>query len=99
MSDEKIILTPDEAASLLADSQYVHNFIQSGPMFLGCDFEKDSAIEAFRSAKQIELAGENAKGMKHPLAVFDKDGKLSFFEADMDKVEAFEAARSEVAGD
>jgi hypothetical protein len=92
--DEKIILTPAEAESLLADDGDVHNFIQRGPMFIGCDFSRESALAAFKRAKQIELGGENCKAMKHPLAVWDENERLSFFAADMTKVEAFETARS-----
>lgn len=95
-NDDKIILTPDEAASLIADGDYVHNFIQSGMTFLGCDYERDDAIEAFRAAKSIEIGGPSCKAMKHPIAVFDARDRLSFFEADMEKVEAFESrARGE----
>jgi hypothetical protein len=92
MSQAKIILTPDHAEGLLPEGEYVHNFIQSNFAFLGCDYARADAVKAFGEAQQIEIAGENAKAMRHPIAVFDKDGKLSFFEADMDKVAAFEAA-------
>lgn len=91
MSDEKLILTPDEAATLLPDGDNIHNFIQRGPMFIGCDFSRDGAVEAFKRAKRIELGGENCKAMKHPLAVWDANERLSFFAANMEKVAAFEA--------
>lgn len=91
--DDKLLITADEAESLLDDGEYVHNFIDSGMVILGCDFERDSAIKAFKAAKSIEIGGEGCKRMKHPLVVFDQDGRHSFFAADMDKVEAFEAAR------
>lgn len=92
--DDKLILTAEEAESLLNDEgEYVHNFIQSGMVFLGCDYDRADAIAAFKSAKSIEIGGPACKRMKHPLAVFDKDGRLSFFEADLSKVEAYEAQR------
>lgn len=91
-SDEKIFLTPEQAESLLADGKYVHNFVSGGMMLIGCDFERASAIKAFKSAKQIEIGGESCKRMGHPIAVFDANDHLSFFAADMAKVEAFEAS-------
>lgn len=90
--DDKLLLTPEQAINLLADEGDIHNFIQSGMLFLGCDFSRDDAIKAFHDAKSIEIGGENCKQMRHPLAVYDRGDKLSFFEADMAKVEAFEAA-------
>ena len=92
MEDERIILTPEQATALLCDHEYIHNFANpAGGMFIGYDYERADAIAAFGTAKKIELAGENAKGMKHPIAVWDKAERLTFFEADMDKVAEFEA--------
>lgn len=91
-SDEKVFLTPEQAESLLADGEYVHNFVSGGMMLIGCDYGRAAAIKAFRNAKQIEIGGESCKRMSHPIAVFDANDHLSFFAADMAKVEAFEAA-------
>lgn len=92
--DEKVIITPAEAESLLHDgSERIHNFVQAGPVILGCDYDRDRAIEAFKNAKWIEIGGDGCKGMKHPIVVVGPDGRASFFEADMAKVAAFEAAR------
>lgn len=93
MSDDKIILTAAEAESLLADGDEIHNFINpQDSVLVGCDYERAHAIAGLRAAKRIELAGEIARSMKHPIAVWDDLG-VSFFEADMDKVAAFEADR------
>ena len=92
--DDKFVLSADEAISLLNDDvEYVHNYVQRGMMFLGCDFERDSAIEAFKAAELIELGGPSCKAMRHPIVVHEKDGRYSFFEADMAKVKALETAR------
>lgn len=92
----KVILTPDEAISLLPDDgESIHNFVNPrAGRFIGVDFERADAEAQFRAAKQIEIGGYNCKAMKHPLVVWDADGRLSFFTADMAKVEAFEAARA-----
>lgn len=98
MDDDKVIITADEAASLLQDGKYVHNYANpAGGMLLGVDYDRDDAIEAFRKAKQIEIGGPGCKAIKHPLAVWGDDNHVTFFAADMAKVEAFEAARLPIA--
>ena len=94
MSDAKIILTPDEAISLLADGEYVHNYANPGGMLIGCDYGREDAIKAFRSAKQIEIGGDACKAMRHPLAVWETEKRVTFFEADMAKVAALEGAKA-----
>ena len=91
MSDKKVILTVDQAVSLLPRGEYVHNFVNPGAsMFVGCDYEREDAIRALQKALQIELGGENCMRMKHPLVVWDTKTHCSFFEADMDRVKELE---------
>lgn len=94
-TQERVIISPAEATALLIDgAEYVHNYANpSGGMFLGVDYDRADAIEAFEKAKQIEIGGEGCKGMRHPLVVWDTDNHYTFFEADMDKISAFEEAR------
>lgn len=95
MSDDKVILTPAEAEALLPDGDTIHNFVNPGVgMIVGCDYERASALEAFAKAVQIELGGEQSMRLKHPIIVWDSEKHYSFFQADMEKVAAFEAARS-----
>lgn len=91
-TDDKVILTPAEAESLLADGDSIHNFIQAGPMIVGCDYDRADAIKAFQSTVSIEIGGDGCKRMGHAIVVWDSPKHYSFFAADMEKVEAFEAA-------
>lgn len=94
MSEDKVILTPDEAISLLHDGEYIHNYANPrGGMFIGCDYDRKDAIEAIRAAYQIEIGGPECKRMRHPLAVWSSENRVTFFEADMGKVDAFEVAK------
>lgn len=93
--DSKLLLTPEEAESLLRPGATIHNFVQAGFVVLGCDFSREKAIEALKSALQIEIGGNGSKSMGHPIVVWDREDHHSFFEADMEKVAAFEAARAE----
>ena len=93
--DEKCIITPDEAASLLPEGDVIHNFVQADFMFIGADYDRADAIEAFRKAKSIEIGGVACKRMKHPIVAWRTDRDYSFFEADMVKVAAFETERAQ----
>ena len=92
-TDDKMIITPEDAEGLLPEGDTVHNFIQSGNTFLGCDFGRDAAVKAFKNASLIEIGGPACKRMRHPIVVWEPDNRYSFFEADMAKVEALEASR------
>lgn len=90
MSDEKVVLTPEQAEALLPEGEYVHNFANpAGGLMVGCDYDRTDAIKALREAKLIEIAGPGAMRMKHPIAVWANDTRPTFFAADMAKVEAY----------
>jgi hypothetical protein len=94
MSDERIILTPEEAESILVDGEYVHNYANPGAgIFIGCDFERDGAIEAIKKAAQLEIGGDNCKRMGHGLVVWTTENRPLFFATDAEKLTALEASR------
>lgn len=97
MTDEaKLIITPEEAESLLYDgADTVHNFMDSGFALIGCDWSREATIKAFKEAIQIEIAGPSARGMNHALAVWSSKTEHSFFEADPEKVDAFERGKTD----
>lgn len=93
-SDDKIILTADEAISLLAPGDTVHNYAYPvAGIFLGVDYDRSDAEKHIREAIQSEIAGPGCKGMKHALAVWSSKNRVTFFETDMEKVEAMERAK------
>jgi hypothetical protein len=94
IDEPKVILTAEEAESLLPEGDYVHNYKGGGAILLGVDYGRAEAVAAFKAAHMIEIGGPSCKAMRHPLAVWKTPKDVSFFEADMAKVEAFEAARS-----
>ncbi len=92
--DNKLIVTPEEAEALLKPGEYVHNFINpSDSLLVGCDYDRDNAVKALKEADRLEIGGENCKRMKHALVAW-KGNRPSFFECDMEKVEALEAERA-----
>ena len=91
---DRLVITADEAISLLPEGEYVHNFMQGGMALIGCDYERAEAESALRTAIEIEIAGSMARSMKHPIACWKTNKSVSFFEADMKRLEAFEASRA-----
>lgn len=94
-ADDKFVITPDEAISLLNAGDTIHNFAMGGPIIIGCDFSRDGAVAALKRAVLIEIGGDGCKRMKHPIVTWDTDDHYTFFEADMEKVAALEASRLE----
>ncbi len=93
--DDKTILTPEEAESLLAEGDTVHNYANPGPgMMVGCDYERADAIAAIKAASLLEIGGPGCKAMRHALVVHDKNGRYTFFETDAAKVAAMEDAKA-----
>jgi hypothetical protein len=96
-ADDKIILTADEAISLLPAGDDVHNYVNNIPgIFIGCDFSRADAEKHIRSAVQCEIGGSGCKGMKHALVVWATNNRMSFFATDMAKVEEMERAKETV---
>lgn len=97
MSDDKIILTPDEAISILASGKYVHNYANPGRgIFIGVDFERPDAEKHIRDAVQLEIGGENCKRMKHALVAWSSERRCTFFATDAEKLDALEASKAAV---
>jgi hypothetical protein len=93
-NDDKLIISADEAIGLLPDGDTIHNYANpASGLMLGVDYEREDAIRHFRNALSIEIGGDGCKAMMHPLVVWDSATHYTFFEADMNKVAAFEATR------
>jgi hypothetical protein len=90
MPETKVILTPDQAESLLPPGEQVHSFVNPPWGFVGCQNSRKTALRRIRDAKLIELGGERAKRMKHALVVYAREGGYTIFATDMEKVEALE---------
>lgn len=95
MNDQKIILTPEEAESLLPEGENIHNYANPGPgMFVCYDYERADAIRAIRTALQLEIGGDACKRMKHALVAWSAETRCTFFQTDPAKVEAMEALKA-----
>jgi hypothetical protein len=90
MNDVRLFLTPDEAISALPEGEYVHN-TTGGMIRIGVDYTRAGAEEALRTAHKIEIGGPACRAARHPIVMWDSPTHCTFFEADMDKLDALEA--------
>lgn len=91
-AERPLILTPEQALALMPEGEYIHNFVGGRGIIIGCDWTRAEAIDALHRAVQIEIGGPQCKKMGHPIIVWDSKTHHCFAQADMAKVEAFEAA-------
>lgn len=72
-------LTKDQAIELIGGkADYVHRFVNAGPMLFGCDVGWDSFLETLDKAKTIEKSGETATKMNHPICL-SVDNRHEFY--------------------
>lgn len=94
-SDDRFIITPQQAEALLPDGDEIHTF-RDGGILIGADWSRAEIITCFAKAKEIEIGGDGCRRMRHPIAVWEGDGldrRPLFVEADMMKLEALEKSR------
>lgn len=72
---ERIILTADEAISLLPEGDEIHTTRQTGFMFIGADWSREDIIDAIQKSERREITGPVARSMGHGLALYPKNAK------------------------
>jgi hypothetical protein len=77
-TQEKTLLTSEQAVELLADGEDVHAFVNPGAMLIGADWSREEALDYINKAETRELAGPEATRMKHGLAVHGQRGLVFF---------------------
>lgn len=68
MSEDRFILTFDEAIAMLPEGEHIHTFVSSG-FLIGADWMREEIIDGFRNAPDggLQLSGEVASSMGHGL--------------------------------
>jgi hypothetical protein len=72
--DEKVVLTTEQALSMLGDDDSIHTFRAVGNMLLGADWDRAELEIAIRQ-NRCEIGGEMCKRTNHGLVV-NVDGWL-----------------------
>jgi hypothetical protein len=93
MSDDKIILTKDQAKALIGKRKQVHTFRSGSSILIGADWSRKSIIDAIEKTDLIEIGGEACKRMGHGLVVWTVNDPL-FVEADKEEIEKLEKSLS-----
>ncbi len=73
-----IRLSPQELDALMPSGEYVHTFIQSGPILLGADWNRAEILKA--AERGAELSGDQATAMKHGAVVWNENKEPVFIE-------------------
>lgn len=99
---KRLFITKEEALSVLDDDLHVFLNTSVG-VILGAGWSKEQIEEAIEKAVRIEIAGEQAKAMKHGIAVTVKkdedDTYYAFISTNMEKLEKLEKEMKERHGD
>lgn len=78
MSDDPIILSKEQALSMLGDGETIHTFRSTGLALFGCDWSREQIVEAINE-NECELGGPACQKMNHGLAIH-VDGSPLFVE-------------------
>ena len=90
-SEKKLRITPEQAKTLLTDSERIHTFRSLTGILLGCDWDKSSIVEELeRNTFGIEIGGEQCKRMGHGLVIWTSHNDPLFVEADKDRIKEME---------
>jgi len=79
MEQEKIILTTDQALSMLPDTDKVHTFYSTGLGLVGADRSRDGLVRLIKKS-QCEVGGESCQSMNHGLVVWEDEETPLFVE-------------------
>lgn len=89
--DIKVMLTPEQAKSVLLDDESIHTFRSGRGIMIGADWSRKSILEAIdNNADKIEIGGPGCKRTGHGLVVWTSDTDPLFIECNKAKLEALE---------
>ena len=91
--EKRIFLTAEEAINLLPEGNKIHTTFNPGVgVLLGADWDREDLIKKIRDSEYREVTGQNARSMKHGLALFNGgpiyQGDILFVETDMSKLDS-----------
>jgi len=75
---DRVVLTTEQALSMLPEGDRIHTFRSGGMAMLGCDWDRDRIEKAIRD-NTCELGGATSMVLNHGL-VINVDGSALFVE-------------------
>lgn len=80
-SDTQILLTPEQAISVLPEGDSVHVYTNPVPgVNIGADWDRGKLVETINKAVAREIGGSNCRSMKHGLIVWETNTHPLFVE-------------------
>lgn len=75
MSDDRVVLSKEQAISMLSDDETIHTYRNAGFMLVGCDWDRAELLEAIEK-NECELGGPMCQQMRHGLVIHIGDSPL-----------------------
>jgi hypothetical protein len=88
-TDQKIILTKQQAIALIGKRKLIHTFRSGTNVLMGADHTRKSLLEDIKNSDLIEIGGAACKKMGHGLVIWTGDDPL-FVEVDKIELENLE---------
>lgn len=90
-SDTQTLLTPEQAISVLPEGSSVHVYTNPAGMLIGCDWKRETLVDAIRKSPALEVGGAMCRSMKHGLIVWESTMHPLFVEHVESKLAEIEA--------
>lgn len=91
MSEEPIIVSYEDALTVVPPRGKVHCMVQNSFALIGADWDRRAFLSALKRAKSIQIGGPACRASSHGLVVLSHDNRTLFFEANDDALSALEA--------
>lgn len=75
MNEDKLILTKDEALSLLSDDESIHTFRNISNILIASDWDREELVDAINHCK-CEIGGPMCRALDHGLVIWTGDDPL-----------------------
>ena len=76
MENDRIFLNRNKVDELLKPGEFVHTFVQAGPVLVGADWKRSELLEMVEK-NTAELSGDQASSMHHGVVIWN--GKQPVF--------------------
>lgn len=86
--EDRVILTKEEALSLLPDDEYIHTFRGLDRVIIGADHERKELVEEIEHCK-CEIGGPMCRALDHGLVVWTGNDPL-FVKTRLNSLELFD---------
>ena len=91
---DAVIITPEQAESLIVEGDDVHTFVSAAFGLVGADHSRRGILADIRAAERIDLSGPMARAMGHGICLRRKGQSPLFVRTNDAKMDAFDPPAS-----